>query len=425
MAVPRSIGDFFTWGPTITDGSYYRESRLKRAPMSNVIVHQPLDAVRLLREIDVPVIIGANSDEGTVFVYSAYPGRMIKIVFQTLVFSFFRTSAPSVMRTYNRLIKSVDDSISPDYRTVLSTIIGDYLFRCPIQLMTNILANSPYTTTTTTTTTPTPTASAAYTTTATPAATTSATTKAAVYLYEFALPTRTPGFPACNGLACHTAEIPYVFNLLDMVVLEYIYQPGVPFTTPTTTSTTTTTTPTHAAQSIVTNYSTHGQAEPLSNSYTINTNIHTESYTQRGHNSDDKYTSYDDITLMSSTTLPLPLDDPDTDLNTPNAYSTESSPIPDVIPDIISNTKALFGYPRKTQKVTKITHTTTYDEAVYIHIRVSDQISAFWTNFAKVSISILFTSICVFVCSICVYRIWLVYPLNICRTCIYRLYIIT
>ena len=353
--------------------------------MSNVIVHQPLDAVRLLHDLDIPVIIGANSDEGTVFVYSAYPGRMIKIVFQTLVFSFFRTSAPSVMRTYNRLIKSVGDSISPDYRTVLSTIIGDYLFRCPIQLMTNILANSPYTTTPppTTTSTTTPTASTAYTPTA-------ATTKAAVYLYEFALPTRTPGFPACNGLACHTAEIPYVFNLLDMVVLEYIYQPGVPFTTPT--STFATTTPTHAAQSIVTNYSTHGQAEPLSNSYTINTNIHTESYTQRGHNSDDKYTAYDDITLMSSTTLPpLPLDDPDTDLNTPNAYTTESSPIPDFIPDIISNTKALFGYPRKTQKVTKITHTTTYDEAVYIHIRVSDQMSAFWTNFAKVSISILFS----------------------------------
>ena len=377
MAVPRSIGDFFTWGPTITDGSYYRESRLKRAPMSNVIVHQPLDAVLLLHDIDIPVIIGANSDEGTVFVYSAYPGRMIKIVFQTLVFSFFRTSAPSVMRTYNRLIKSVDDSISPDYRTVLSTIIGDYLFRCPIQLMTNILANSPYTTTPPT------------------SATTAATaSKAAVYLYEFALPTRTPGFPACNGLACHTAEIPYVFNLLDMVVLEYIYQPGVPFTTPTSTFATTTT-PTHAAQSIVTNYSTHGQAEPLSNSYTINTNIHTESYTQRGHNSDDKYTAYDDITLMSSTILPpLPplADDPDSDLSTPNAYTAESSPIPDVIPDIISNTKALFGYPRKAQKVSKITHTTTYDEAVYIHIRVSDQISAFWTNFAKVSISIFFES---------------------------------
>lgn len=57
---PRAIGDFFTWGPVITDNSYYRESRLKRAALSDVIVKQPLEAVRLLKRVNVPIIIGAT-----------------------------------------------------------------------------------------------------------------------------------------------------------------------------------------------------------------------------------------------------------------------------------------------------------------------------------------------------------------------------
>lgn len=33
-----------------------------------------------------------------------------------------------------------------------------------------------------------------------------------VYVYEFSHPTEIPGFPACSGSACHTAELPYVFD---------------------------------------------------------------------------------------------------------------------------------------------------------------------------------------------------------------------
>jgi hypothetical protein len=177
----------------VTDNSYYREARLKHTALSNIIVHQPLEAVRLLKKLNVPVVIGSTAHEGTVFVFSAFPGRMIKVVFQALVFSFFRTSAPGVLKTYSSLIQSIDDSLYPDYRIALSTIIGDYLFRCPTQLFANILANPPI--------------------------------SAPIYLYEFALPTRTPGFTCCDGLSCHTSEIPYVFNLVDMIVCDYIWKP--------------------------------------------------------------------------------------------------------------------------------------------------------------------------------------------------------
>ena len=52
---------------------------------------------------------------------------MVKMVFQTLVLSFFRASAPAVLRTYETLIHSIDRSLFPDYRIALSTIIGKTL----------------------------------------------------------------------------------------------------------------------------------------------------------------------------------------------------------------------------------------------------------------------------------------------------------
>lgn len=79
---PRSIGDFFTWGPVITDQSYYREARLRPGPLSNITVRQPIEAMKELRNLDVPVIIGTTSHEGTVFVFTAYPTRMTKIIYQ-------------------------------------------------------------------------------------------------------------------------------------------------------------------------------------------------------------------------------------------------------------------------------------------------------------------------------------------------------
>lgn len=122
--------------------------------------------------------IGTNTHEGSVFVFTAYPTRMTKLVYQALILSFFRTSGPRVLRMYAPLAQLLGRSAYPDYRLVLSRIIGDYLFRCPTQHVAAQLVAA----------------------------------GASVFQYEFALPTRTPGFPCCDGLACHTSELPYVFN---------------------------------------------------------------------------------------------------------------------------------------------------------------------------------------------------------------------
>ena len=77
--------------------------------------------------------------------------------------------------------------LQPDYRIVLAEILGDYLFRCPNQFVANQLASI-----------------------GTP-----------VFLYEFSLATRTPSFPCCDGLACHTCELPYVFEQLGIIKSDY------------------------------------------------------------------------------------------------------------------------------------------------------------------------------------------------------------
>lgn len=33
-----------------------------------------------------------------------------------------------------------------------------------------------------------------------------------MFVYEFSHPTEVPGFPECSGSACHTAELPFVFD---------------------------------------------------------------------------------------------------------------------------------------------------------------------------------------------------------------------
>ena len=67
-------------------------------PVCNISVYQPIRAMRDLRREDIPVIIGTNSHEGTVFVFTAFPTRMPKLVYQAVVLSFFRGSAPAVLK---------------------------------------------------------------------------------------------------------------------------------------------------------------------------------------------------------------------------------------------------------------------------------------------------------------------------------------
>jgi carboxylesterase type B len=237
MAVPRNIGDFFTWGPVVTDEHFWREFRLRPGPWANVTVRHPLSVIRqlsadvrglkydarqrFLEEGDcdddddedddrvesqvasnhrrysnsnveplIPMVIGTTKDEGTVFVFTAYPTVMPRFMYQAMVFGFFRFDAPRVLKQYAALSREQQLSPHPDYRLVLSVIIGDYLFKCPTQLF----------------------------------ATMATTANSSVYLFEFSLPTKVPDYPCCDGLSCHTSELPYVFNHLDIINDQYSWQ---------------------------------------------------------------------------------------------------------------------------------------------------------------------------------------------------------
>ena len=187
MAVPRSIGDFFTWGPVLTDHHYQREVRLRPGHVADIQVLQPINTLKKLSASGIPIIMGTNSHEGNVFVYTAFPAKIIKPVYMALIISFFRRAAGRVLKVYASLAKRVAASDTPDYRKVLSTIIGDYLFRCPNQLAAALLHSA----------------------------------GAPVHLYEFSLATKTPGYHMCSGLACHTAELPYVFDQTKIIADQY------------------------------------------------------------------------------------------------------------------------------------------------------------------------------------------------------------
>lgn len=207
----------------LTDASFFRELRLRpvaRADVANVSVFQPMLALPTLQRLQIPVLMGNNAHEGTLFVFTAYPARMTKLVFSALVLSMFRTSALAVLRIYDSLIRVVDDQRNPDYRLVLSQILGDYLFACPNHKVAVSLArlrggDRPSNESQTTT-----------------AATSSrysnrlhqkVSRSPKVFLYDFRLPTRTPGFAFCTGLSCHTSELPYVFDQQDIVANYYSY----------------------------------------------------------------------------------------------------------------------------------------------------------------------------------------------------------
>ena len=59
---PRSIGNLFSWGPVATDNYYYRETRHALGPLSNITVKQPMEYIKTLMKMDVPIIIGKECD---------------------------------------------------------------------------------------------------------------------------------------------------------------------------------------------------------------------------------------------------------------------------------------------------------------------------------------------------------------------------
>ncbi|GMH52033.1 hypothetical protein TL16_g01143 [Triparma laevis f. inornata] len=188
MGVPRSVGDFFVWGPTLTKEVKYavrfsstdpnNPSRFLPGPSSdspqsqpsssssnpdeqqlitkmeghriykfdtnnrqqklidagllsnknskkdddptlisssarwaNVNVSQPLANHGVIPD-NVPVIIGTNAHEGQMFVYSAFPAPMPKVVYWMFVGALFRDSAPRVLNHYRDLVLKVEEAAS-------------------------------------------------------------------------------------------------------------------------------------------------------------------------------------------------------------------------------------------------------------------------------------------------------------------------
>lgn len=145
MGVPRSVGDFFTWSPTLTsqvklkvslagNGRFVTRSEENRMPRldseesknsyisewrvsgeitsecerwSNVNVTQPLKTLDKIPD-NIPIIIGTNQNEGEMFVHSAFPTSMPKAVYWMFVGALFRDSSAKVLKHYRGLVDEVE-----------------------------------------------------------------------------------------------------------------------------------------------------------------------------------------------------------------------------------------------------------------------------------------------------------------------------
>ena len=337
MGVPRSVGDFFTWGPTLTHelrltlGPRTGSSKGTRSPLTRshdmfrdleswkwqmnrdtawaaVNVSQPLNNLDQIPD-DIPVIIGANRHEGEMFVHGAFPITMSKAVYWMFVGALFRDSASRVLKHYRGYVDKIEKEAEAlakkqieeeenrqyylenqeqldreyqmlldmnsstveelegqhgiaalvdswtrggtsvanqtdmsrttswrhriwpfgrnqtldsdgereflreekrrarvkqkalkeaakvvlDYRPVMSRIIDDYLFRCPSWNLAHKLSRNRLQRGRTNN----------------------------VYVYQFSHSTHIPGYQECWGKACHTAELPYVFQSMDVIRSNY------------------------------------------------------------------------------------------------------------------------------------------------------------------------------------------------------------
>jgi len=349
MGVPRSVGDFFTFGPTLTSqrklrlsltgerrifsrsednrqprldtdeslNSFVSEWRVgsevntDTARWSAVNVSQPMKMLEGIPS-NIPIIIGTNQHEGEMFVHSAFPAPMPKAVYWMFVGALFRDSASRVLRHYRGLVDEVESQaeglafqqmeeeenkqnylenqetldreyellltmnqtrssrnddinviasdgvqtlvntwstgghidtdnsnfstpegsqtanqrktlrerfiemaqareemrilkmkekalkeaakVVVDYRPVMSAIVGDYLFRCPSWHFAQLLTRN---------------------------RSRGGKDENNVFVYRFSLPTHIPGYKECWGKSCHTAEMPYVFQSMDVLRSNY------------------------------------------------------------------------------------------------------------------------------------------------------------------------------------------------------------
>ena len=132
MGVPRSVGDFFTWGPTLTSQKqvtmgvtgegigvaapfrlnahsqhHMFQNQPVQSPWAAVNVSQPLQNLDLIPD-DIPILIGTNKHEGEMFIYTAFPAPMPKAVYWMFVGALFRDSAARILRHYRVYVDEVE-----------------------------------------------------------------------------------------------------------------------------------------------------------------------------------------------------------------------------------------------------------------------------------------------------------------------------
>ena len=126
MGIPRSVGDFFTWSPTLTQQTQvtigpqgvvqapfrtsqyvFRNQPINAQQWAAVNVSQPLQHLDQVPP-DIPIIIGSNKHEGEIFVYSVFPAPMPKAVYWMFVGALFRDSASRVLKHYRKYVDQVE-----------------------------------------------------------------------------------------------------------------------------------------------------------------------------------------------------------------------------------------------------------------------------------------------------------------------------
>lgn len=157
-ALPLKAGVIFgegaSWGP-IMDGV--------------VIPQQPVDALTKGAQAKVPVLLGANRDEGTLFVYLANLALITKVQYAGIVAQVYPGNAEAILNAY-------PPSNYSGGGAALADVIGDAGFVCPTRKMARLIAGG----------------------------------SSKTYLYYFSHP---PDFSAAAWLgAYHAAEIAFVFG---------------------------------------------------------------------------------------------------------------------------------------------------------------------------------------------------------------------
>ena len=157
------VDNLLPWGPTVD--------------AHGEIVAQPYDLFRIGKFPMVPILAGVNRDEGTFFVYEAITYELPFPFYESFVAEIF----PSVSGSS---ISSLYPCELMDCRAVLSQIVSDAIFYCPL-----VFAVESYSQVT--------------------------RGKSTVYLYEFAHVLSFDPWGSryfCSEEVCHGVELPFVFN---------------------------------------------------------------------------------------------------------------------------------------------------------------------------------------------------------------------